>query len=110
MKFVPSLTPNIAVEKNDFEVDALAAVKPAKPVQPLTLPPLVVQHETDGRDTSGVSEHHGKQHNERLAGEQRKFCRRIEHLPVLIELRSGIERRQRQQRDDDPTEHVDERV
>lgn len=109
MKFVPSLTPNKALAKNDPAVEALTAVSPVKPVQPRTLP-LPVPHEAEGRDSSGVPARQENWHNQRLAGERRKFCRRIEHLPVLLELRSGTERRQRNQRDDDPTEHVDEQV
>ncbi len=109
MKFVPSLTPNKVVAKSDMEVEALAAVSPVKSFQPRTLP-LAVLHEAEGREPSGVSARHERQHIGRLAGERRKFCRRIEHLAVLLELRSGIERRQHSQRDDDPIEHVDEQV
>jgi hypothetical protein len=42
--------------------------------------------------------------------DRRKVCRRVNHLPVLIELRSGVERRRRNLLDGDATEHVDETV
>lgn len=41
---------------------------------------------------------------------RRKVSRRIMHKPVLLELRSGIDRRRRNQRENDIVEHIDERV
>jgi len=40
--------------------------------------------------------------------ERRKVCRRIDHRSVLIELRSGIDRRHHNLRDGDVVEHIDE--
>jgi hypothetical protein len=40
--------------------------------------------------------------------DRRKVCRRVNHLPVLIELRSGVERRRHNLLDGDATEHIDE--
>jgi hypothetical protein len=34
----------------------------------------------------------------------------MEHLSILVELRAGFDRRQHKQREDDITEHVDEKV
>ena len=42
--------------------------------------------------------------------ERRKVCRRIDHRSVLIELRSGIDRRHHNLRDGDVVEHIDEEV
>jgi hypothetical protein len=45
-----------------------------------------------------------------VQAERRTYCRRIEHLPVLVELRAGLVRRRRNQRASDPMEHVDLKV
>lgn len=44
------------------------------------------------------------------AEERRKYCRRILHLPVLEELRSGLDRRHHHIRVSDFAEHIDEEV
>jgi len=42
--------------------------------------------------------------------DRRKICRRVNHLPVLVELRSGIERRKHRTRTGDLIDHIDEKV
>jgi hypothetical protein len=42
------------------------------------------------------------------AEDRRKICRRVSHLPVLEELRSGVDRRHHHLRDGDEVEHIDE--
>jgi hypothetical protein len=42
--------------------------------------------------------------------DRRKICRRMSHQPVLVELRSGIERRKRRTRNGDLIDHIDEKV
>jgi|SRR3989338_5936029 len=110
MKYVPSLPPPVTGAGAGLEVKALVGIKRAKPVQARTLPPLVVQpharHETPAV-TAGKEE---KRHDPHVHGERRIYCRRIEHLPILVELRSGMERRRHNQRADDITEHVDVKV
>ena len=56
MKIVPSLAPTIAVTKDDSEVEALTAVKAVKPVQPRTLPPLVVQPRARPKASPDITE------------------------------------------------------
>lgn len=104
MKYVPSLPPpRITGVWDRLTVTGLAAVKAAKPVGPRTLPPLVAppRHEEPLRE---VAE---RRHDTQLHGDRRTYCRRSHHLPVLVELRSGLERRHNKQRMDDPTEHID---
>jgi hypothetical protein len=109
MKFVPSLPPVTAVTKDELEMEALAAVKAAKPVQPRTLPPLVVQPHARHQASPDIAGQQ-KPYDVRVHGERRIYCRRIEHLPILVDLRSGFDRRRHNQRGDDMTEHVDEKV
>ena len=110
MKIVPSLPPVATAEKIDLDVEALAPVKAAKPVQPRTLPPLVVQPRVQPHATPDKAEHEEKRHDVQVHGERRTYCRRIEHLPMLVELRSGFDRRRHNQREDDIKEHVDEQA
>jgi hypothetical protein len=110
MKFVPSLPPATAVAKDELDVETLAAVKAAKPVQSRTLPPLVVQHGARNQASHDIAGQQGSTHDVRVHGERRTYCRRIEHLPELVELRAGHDRRQHNQRGDDLTEHIDEKV
>jgi hypothetical protein len=41
------------------------------------------------------------------AEDRRKTCRRVQHLPVLVELRSGVERRRHNLFEGVADEHVD---
>ncbi len=110
MRFVPSLTPPLTAVKEGLKLQALARVKPVKPVQASPSPPLKAQRhpppEASG-DHTGSPE---RRYDAHVHGERRTYCRRIEHLPILIELRSGIDRRRHQQRAGDLTEHIDEKV
>lgn len=83
-------------------VNRLAAVKAAQPVQSRTLPPLLVQPHTQHSPQEAE-----RRHDPHQQGERRIYCRRLQHLPVLVELRSGLDRRHHSQREGDPIEHVD---
>lgn len=101
MKFVPSLPPpRITGAGGRLMVNRLTAVKAAQPVQPRTLPPLVVQPHAQHPEAE-------RRHERHLQGERRTYCRRVQHLPVLVEFRSGLDRRHHAQREGDPMEHVD---
>ncbi len=100
MKFVPSLPPpRITGVGGRLMVNRLTPVKAAKPVQPRSLPPLVVQHQHEY--------HSERRHDPHLDGDRRIACRRILHLPVLEELRSGTDRRHHSQRENDQSDHID---
>lgn len=47
---------------------------------------------------------------ERLGEDRRKMCRRIYHIPVMLDTRSGIERRKDSRREGDPVAHMDREV
>jgi hypothetical protein len=110
MKIVPSLPPLITVAKAGLEVEALAPVKAAKPVQPRTLPPLVVQPRAQPHASPDIAGQAERRHDVQVHGERRTYCRRIEHLPMPVELRAGYDRRRHNQRGDDMMDHVDEKV
>ena len=110
MRFVPSFPPPITVPEEGLEAKALARVKPVKPIQARTLPPLVVQRHARPENPSGLSGQQEKRRDTHVHGERRTYCRRIEHLPILFELRSVPDRRRQRQREGDVTGHVDEEV
>lgn len=92
----PLMTP--VRTKGVAEVKKLDGIKPVKHVKK-RIPPEYTPG-TDGQPE--------RRHREPLQEERRTYCRRFEHLPVLEELRSGIDRRKHKQREGDAAEHVDE--
>lgn len=110
MRFVPSFPPPITVPEEGLEAKALARVKPVKPVQERTLPPLVAQRHSRLENPSDLTGQQEKRRDMHVHGERRTYCRRIEHLPILFELRSAPDQRRQKQRENDVTEHVDEEV
>lgn len=104
MKFVPSLPPlgpPAAIDR--MPVSGVAAIKPTRPVQPRTLIPLVTPQHDPNEPLRGDE----YRHDPLLHGDRRTYCRRCLHIPVLVDLRSGIERRHNNRREGDPTEHID---
>ena len=110
MKIVPDLPAPQSVAENALEVKALVGIKPSKPVQERTLPPLVVQPHAQREVEAGIVEQQERRYEAHIHGERRTYCRRIEHLPILIELRSGVERRRHNQRQGDTVDHIDVEV
>jgi hypothetical protein len=111
MKYVPSLPPVVTGVTDRLDVYALTRVKPVKPVQERTLVPLVVHPHGEVKDKPGASEDVAEQpvrrHDPHLQGERRVYCRRVKQQPILIELRSGPDRRRHNQRGSDTLDHVD---
>lgn len=110
MKYVPSLPPPVVGVETGLEVKALTGIKRAKPVQARTLPPLVVQPHSQREGEPDTADQQERRYEPHIHGERRTYCRRIEHLPILIELRSGIDRRRHNQREGDTVEHIDVEV
>ena len=104
MRYVPSITPAVDYVEGR-EVKRVNSVRALKSV-------------SGGEQIALVAEHpHGAyvppvKHEERreVMEERRKACRRVSHQPVLLELRSGVERRHHNLREGDIVEHIDEKV
>ena len=112
MKYVAILpVPPVAAEAG-LEVNAMAGIQRVKSVRPRTLPPLVLppRHPIAPRQQISRAGAFGQPQDQRLHVERRSYCRRIEHLPVLLELRANVVRRRHNQRVGDLTEHVDVKV
>lgn len=111
MKYVPSLSPPATGVIDRWVANGLSRVKPVKPVQERTLPPLVflprhAQPEFPPSPTEIVEKRQAGTYQK----DRRTYCRRVSHLPVLEEFRSGADRRRHNLRDGDITDHIDERV
>ena len=108
MKYVPSLPPPATAPTDSLGAKALTRVRPVKPVQSRTLPPLITRRRQYPEAPPDTIPHDERRHAEPLPGERRKYCRRINHQPITEELRSAMERRRQKQRISDSTEHIDE--
>lgn len=82
-------------------VNGLSNTHAVKPVQARAPAPAAGQEQHD--HPPGRQERHELAENDR-----RKVARRLSHQPVLVELRSGVERRHYNRREDDIVEHIDE--
>ena len=107
MQIVP-IIPQQTISVNETrDVKGVAGVKPVTPVPDNALPLLFI----DAQVTRKVNEV-GYQEKRIVSqlDERRMYCRRIQHLRLLEELRSSIDRRRRNQRNTDLLEHIDELV
>ena len=109
MQLVPIIPQQKFSAEESLEVKGIAAVRPVKPVEERTLPPLVTHgHGLPLHASSEISQHEKRQV---AVQEERRFvCRRIQHLPVLEELRSSVDRRRHNLRSADFQLHIDEEV
>lgn len=105
MKIAPDLPPPVTSARPELRVEALVGIKPVRPVEARTRPPPTVQPHVRHEHDASVEEE--RRHDPHVDGERRTYCRRTEHLPVLLELRSGVERRRHNQRAGDIAEHID---
>ena len=104
MRYVSSIPP-VTASPRTRQVEALTAVHAVRPVHaPLQVVPYV-ELNTVQQKTSPVVEQH---HRDMPVADRRKYCRRVKHQAVLVELRSGIDRRHHNLRDGDVVEHIDE--
>jgi hypothetical protein len=85
------------------QVTSLSAVYAVKPVHPRDQP----IENIDRQAALPPELHQVEQHRDQVAVDRRKACRRFKHQPVLIELRSGIDRRYHNVREGDVVEHID---
>lgn len=90
-------------------------VPAAARVAPRTLPPLVIPprhaHIPEEESAEARDAHLPEESEKRREGEERRqVCRRISNAPVLLDTRSGDDRRHRARREDDPIIGVDKEV
>jgi hypothetical protein len=104
MRYVSSI-PTAYVDVGGREVkDNVRTVKPVQPHAPGGR--VVMQHrQYELQQKAEPHEWHEVRQEER-----RLVCRRVSHQSVLLELRSGMERRHHNLRAGDIVEHIDEEV
>lgn len=104
MRYVSSIPP-VSTSSNARQVRALSAVHGVKPVH---VPERVVPYvELSTLHQGSVPIVEQQKKREIPLEDRRKVCRRVSHQAVLVELRSGIDRRRHNLRDG-ATEHIDE--
>ena len=103
MRFVPSVSPP-TTSPDTRTVRGLSATHAVKPVHPLEQPVPYVENNTAQQEALHAVE---RQYRNVPLVDRRKACRRLLHQPVLIELRSGIDRRHHNLREGDVAEHID---
>ena len=108
MRYVTSIPP-AATSPNTRQVMGLSAALAVKPVHPREQPVPYVEHSTAHQDIAHSAEQsHREVPVENVPVEdRRKACRRLVHQHVLIELRSGIDRRHHNLIEGDVAEHID---
>ena len=107
MRYVSSVPP-VTTSPNTRQVNALSAVHAVNAVHaPERVVPYVELHTAyQGSDALVVERQ--QQYQAVPVEDRRKYCRRVSHLPVLEELRSGIDRRHRNLLNGGVVEHIDE--
>lgn len=104
MRFVPSLPP-LPKSPDSRPVSGLSAAHAVKPVYPREQPVQPVEPHAAHQEALHPA---GPQaHSELPAEDRRKTCRRVSHQSVLVELRSGVERRRHNQFEGGIDEHID---
>ncbi|MBU1425639.1 MAG: hypothetical protein KKH12_02465 [Gammaproteobacteria bacterium] len=107
MRIVPSLPP-VTKSPNTRQVGGLTAIHSVKAVQLQEQAVPVVEKQPAQQEAARLVEQ--QRHHEGPFEDRRKVCRRVAQQAVLVDLRSGLDRRRRNQRGDDLVEHIDETV
>jgi hypothetical protein len=103
---IDSIAPRFTSIVSGREVKSVSAVHAVKPV---AINAYEVQGGALHKLTQPVVQEKFTSPQQRVElEERRKMCRRVKQQAVLIELRSGIDRRRHNLRDSDLHEHIDE--
>jgi hypothetical protein len=107
MRYVPSIS-STTTSPDTRPVRGLSATHAVKPVHPREQPVPIIEQHAAHREAAQPA---GQQpRRDAVTGERRKVCRRVSHQPVLVEFRSGVDRRRHNLRAGDVVEHIDEKV
>lgn len=105
MRYVSSIPP-VTMSPDTRQVGGLTAIHSVKAVQLLEQTVPKVDHQTAHQEAARLAEL--QRHRETLFVDRRKYCRRLNHQAVLVELRSGIDRRRHNLQEGAPVDHIDE--
>ena len=107
MRIVPSLPPVIK-SPNTRQPQGLTSIHSVKPVQLQEQTVPLVGQQSAQQEAARLVEQ--QRHHEGPFEDRRKVCRRVAQKKVLVDLRSGLDRRRHNQRGDDMVDHIDETV
>lgn len=110
MRYVPSLPPLPSVkEKEEEGPHPLIAVRPAKPVEPRTRVPQVIQpFRPKARAEEAVGGPTAVRVERRVASDRREESRRQQRGQPFLDTRSKVERRRQRRRSGDVATTLDE--
>jgi hypothetical protein len=107
MRFVSSLPP-VSTSPKTRQVGALTRIDAVKPIPSGDQAvPNIEQQATRQEVAQPVRQQYRRAEP---FEDRRKACRRVSHQPVLVEMRSGPDRRRHNLRIDDLIDHIDEIV
>ncbi|TCJ14647.1 hypothetical protein EZJ19_09365 [Parasulfuritortus cantonensis] len=104
MRFPSDSVPPPPAAVDATEVTAKAAVKPVPRIGTGPGGPL------PQGGGSAAAEALPREFYERAENDRRRMCRRLYHVPVMLDTRSGEERRKQARRTEDPPSHIAEAV
>ncbi len=111
MQFVPVNRPSTPKKTDETEVKNVYAAKPVKEVKAF-FSPVVSDFKPVEKPRSPLPASAEREpervFRERTGEERRKYCRRLQNLPVLYDLRATADRRRKNQRKSDITTAIDE--
>lgn len=110
MQFFPVNRAPSPKKTDETEVKSVYA---AKPVREAKFAPFLAELKLPARPRAQAPSEKPQTEQafrDRVGEERRKYCRRLQNRPVLYELRVTEERRKRNQRKDDITTSIDEKV
>jgi len=107
MRFPIDPPPPIGVTDDPYEIQEKAALTPTRPVGPRTQPPLALRQQ---RQATRPAPPRPSEYRPRAAEDRRTLDRRVSNQPVLVDTRSGLDRRKGKRRGDDPTTRINEKA
>ncbi len=108
MRYVQSLPPPVEPVPDSGTVRAIAPAHATPRVRERSLPPLVYRPQAAPPQLPAINRR--ARPLAEPGSDRRTRCRRLRNEPVLLELRSGINRRRRNQRRSDLTTVIDEQA
>lgn len=106
MRFPIDPLPPVGVTDDPYEIQEKAAISALRPVGARTLPPMIVPQRRTA-PTARQPQQPPPETNRRAQEDRRTTDRRTQNTPVLVDTRSGLDRRKGKRREDDPTTRVD---
>ena len=107
MRFPVNYPPPITVGDEFQDVNQVDALKVVRPVDVRTRPAMFRQYAGNQKQDTGLVRARMEQAPKKgEAPDRRKMCRRIYHKPVILDTRSGKDRRAQSRRDEDIATHI----